>query len=384
MRRQSQTKTIFGPEPWKDVHGVTFLYWDRWLLRLAVEERDGLEGLVARFQADRKRNRGGYERRDAEAKLAQIDDLKGRLTKIQMTPRDVLGDDDASDKKLLTKSMTKAFEQSLSRLTPAMVDTPRRRLQARALRGWWPRFPASPARYEKELLGPRGRTDYYDWRMTMWLADDLGHHFDHLSHLAGSKAEQMALHRAAMTVMVESMGQADDSHASLSMVFEEVWNAYLAMPWEGTGILPDVFFRDLIEFTVWEEYGLVEGLAGFFRTLAPDEAAVVEAVFAEIIPELRDGGFEYQEARALCYRVDLLVGQGQHARFVEAAAELGSRAWMPILAMAKTALAAGHRQLALEIFTAADQPGMQREYLRAECVKLLGEAPRPTPLRRVT
>jgi hypothetical protein len=244
-----------------------------------------------------------------------------------------------------------------------MVNTPRRRLQARALRGWWPQFPTSPVPYEKELMGPRDRAAYYDWRMTMWLADDLGLHIDRLKHLAESEAEQMALHRAAATLIVESMESTDDSHASLGMLFEDVWNAYLAMPWERTGILPEVFFRDLIEFSVWEDYGLIDGLTEFFRTLALDDVAVVE--------------------NALRYRVDFLVGQGLHDRLVEAAAELGSRAWMPILAMAKAAVEAGRRPLAMAIFSAADQQGMQREYLRSECTMILGEPPRERPLRRV-
>lgn len=381
MRRRGQTTTIFGPEPWKEVQGVTFLYWDRWLLRLAVEEQDGLDGLVQRFEADRRRNRSGW--RDAEAKLSQIEDLGKRLTKIEMSPLEVLGDVDATDKKLLAKSKTKLIEQSLFRLSPAMVDTPRRRLQARALRGWWPQFPVSPAPYEKELMGPRDRSAYYDWRMTMWLADDVGHHIDRLKLLAESEAEQLALHRAAATLIVESMESTDDSHASLGMLFEDLWNAYLAMPWERTGILAEIFFRDLIEFSIWEDYGLVDGLTEFFRTLAPDDGAVVESVFIDVIPELREGGFDHHEEKALRYRVDFLVGQGMHDRFVEAAAELGSRAWMPILAMAKAAVDAGKRPLAMSIFSAADQPGMQREYLRAECSKMLGEPPRSSPLRRV-
>lgn len=86
---------IFGPEAWKEVEGVTFLYWDRWFLRLATEERDGLEGLVERFRSDRKQKRHGYERDDAEAKLAHLDDLKKRLGRL--SPRDVLGDADAAD-----------------------------------------------------------------------------------------------------------------------------------------------------------------------------------------------------------------------------------------------------------------------------------------------
>ncbi len=32
---------IFGTEPWREIAGVTFIYWDRCLLRLALDEPDG-------------------------------------------------------------------------------------------------------------------------------------------------------------------------------------------------------------------------------------------------------------------------------------------------------------------------------------------------------
>jgi CTP:molybdopterin cytidylyltransferase MocA len=56
---------------------------------------------------------------------------------------------------------------------------------------------------------------------------------------------------------------------------------------------------------------------------------------------------------------------------------------MPILAMAEAAMNAGKRNLALSVFAAADQPGIQREHLRELCVKLTGEMPASRSLRRV-
>jgi hypothetical protein len=46
------------------------------LLRLALDEPDGLEGLVRRFEADRRRARPSYEAEDAESKLSHLDDLR--------------------------------------------------------------------------------------------------------------------------------------------------------------------------------------------------------------------------------------------------------------------------------------------------------------------
>ena len=35
-----------GSEPWRAIDGVQFCHWDRWLLRLAVTEPQGLETLA--------------------------------------------------------------------------------------------------------------------------------------------------------------------------------------------------------------------------------------------------------------------------------------------------------------------------------------------------
>lgn len=58
---------------------------------------------------------------------------------------------------------------------------------------------------------------------------------------------------------------------------------------------------------------------------------------------------------------------------------------MPIVALAESAAAAGRKELAIEVFRAADQPGMHRDHLRDRCLKLTGvrlDDP-PPPLRVV-
>ena len=43
------------------------------------------------------------------------------------------------------------------------------------------------------------------------------------------------------------------------------------------------------------------------------------------------------------------------------------------MALAESALKADRHELALEVFRAADQPGMHRDYLRERCLVLTGE-----------
>ncbi|HZC99824.1 MAG TPA: hypothetical protein VFA46_06415 [Actinomycetes bacterium] len=49
---------------------------------------------------------------------------------------------------------------------------------------------------------------------------------------------------------------------------------------------------------------------------------------------------------------------------------------MPIVALAQTALAGGRRDLALEVFAAANRPGLHQDYLAARCLELTGQPPR--------
>jgi hypothetical protein len=48
---------------------------------------------------------------------------------------------------------------------------------------------------------------------------------------------------------------------------------------------------------------------------------------------------------------------------------------MPIVALARAAIARGRKDVAREVFAAADQPGLQRDYLRDRCVELTGSVP---------
>ena len=87
------------------------------------------------------------------------------------------------------------------------------------------------------------------------------------------------------------------------------------------------------------------------------------------------GGLDWRDA----------IGGRRFSRYVEAAAQLGSDHWMPIEAMAESALRSGRQELAVEVFRAADRPGFHQRHLRQRCLALTGvdiddegHDPRPT------
>jgi hypothetical protein len=52
---------------------------------------------------------------------------------------------------------------------------------------------------------------------------------------------------------------------------------------------------------------------------------------------------------------------------------------MPIVALAQAAITRGRHDIAREVFAAADQPGLQRDYLHERCTELTGTPPAATP-----
>lgn len=62
-----------------------------------------------------------------------------------------LADEERASLGLYRKAYLRVWKSGPHHRTSAMLDTPRKRLALRALRGHWERFPVSPARYEGTL-----------------------------------------------------------------------------------------------------------------------------------------------------------------------------------------------------------------------------------------
>ncbi|WP_437728227.1 hypothetical protein [Sorangium sp. So ce861] len=296
----------YGPEPWRVIDGVAFCHWDRWLLRLALAEPRGLDAIEREFRARAASERVGGDA--AEAMRAQVVDLRGRLARLARTPEGVLDAEEKASAWLLKKAWKRVWHDGPNRRTEAMRNTPRRRLEARALRGHWQRFPVSPARYEPEIRRVIDGHGCYDDRATGLLARFLEHQVDVLAVTATSDLERLSLHRAAMTVIIEVMDQVDDSLADMSEVFAASERAYLELARAHAGL--DGILRDLLELAVWEDYGLLRGVRGFLGALQEDHADLAVRELAAILSELRRERLDYQVARAVMLRRAVLAPWG--------------------------------------------------------------------------
>jgi hypothetical protein len=176
-------------------------------------------------------------------------------------------------------------------------------------------------------------------------------------------AERLALYRAFLTVHLEVMECADDSCGVLGDTYKEHLSKYWEIDVAATGIAPEVYFRDFLELATWEDYGLIDDMEAFFAGVGPEQVALIESILREIIAELRSHRLDYQVEKAMRHLGALYVAQRQYDAFVAA--------WK-----------VRKRDLAVEVFAAADQPGFHQEYLRKECEKLTGGP--PPPFRRKT
>ena len=283
-RRAEPHHFNYGPEPWKKVQGEEFTFWDRWLLT-AAHDLGGFEELVGALKG--RTALGQSKDLDVEAKCAHIRDLRSRLEHIPAAPLDVLGEE--PDTKLIRKATTKVLEQYVEdhHKTPAMIETPRHQLEARALRGYWDQFPVSPRQFEAGFTREIDKEGYYKLRKTWWLSERLQHMWtDAVGTVEGKPASTLALHRCVMTVLVETMTITDPSDGDIGILFKEVFAAYIGVGHQQGGIAPDTYVRDAIEFAAWEDYGLLDSLEGLFQKVGRDHGDMISQVFTETAAEL--------------------------------------------------------------------------------------------------
>jgi hypothetical protein len=302
----------YGPEPWRTLDGVAFCHWDRWLLRLAIAEPRGLPGIAAEFRRRTRARRAGGSSDDSEAMIAQVRDLESRLAVLGRAPHEILDDIERASDWLFKKAFRRVWHDGPNRRTEAMMRTPRRALEARALRGHWPRFPISPATYEPDLRSTVGQDgNYYDYRWAGALATMLESKIEMLAMVAPSHAHRLAIHRAAMTVIIETIDRVDDSGAEVSEMFRATEAAYLTLAREALSI--DGVRRDLLELAIWEDYGLFAGVDEFLAGLPEEHADAALRDLASIITELRRERLEYQLGKAIALRRRVMASADHHS-----------------------------------------------------------------------
>lgn len=363
---------VFGPEPWATVARAEWCHFDRWFALVAVTAFDGsLDALEAELVGRLRSSLHG--RADVEAKLSHLADLRVRLSAAGVDLASLAGVEDA-DKSTVAKAGRKVLDQALEdrAMTQAMRDTPAARLERRARFGHWDRFPANPDRWYDRLAGrrpashvPKGRT----FALTRQLRERL-RRFDGPRR---ALPDRLALYRAFHTVGVELAERGDDSYGNIGELRLDAFRAYVAIDWAAAGMAPEHYWQDLCELLVSEVYALTHQHETLpFQRVPAGQADLIEAILLGLAEEWRAAHHDYQADEALRLVAWLHLAGHRYTRYVEAARRLGSDHWMPIVALAESAMNGQRRDLALEVFRAADQPGMHRDHLRDRCLELTG------------
>ena len=159
-------------------------------------------------------------------------------------------------------------------------------------------------------------------------------------------AQRLALWRGLLTAGIEALGEVRDSDGELAGFLGESLATYARLPWQRSGIDAQVYFTDLCELCVWENHGLLyQRETAPFASVAVEHRDLVEALLWALAAELRGHRLGYAAEVAMALVAYLQAATGRLDRLVATAERLGSDQWMPVLALAQTALARGVRKL---------------------------------------
>ncbi len=379
---------VFGPEPWSELAGQPWSYWDLWFVAVAVSDHGGsLDELEAHFVGELRSHVDG--RQGAESKLSHLADLRSRLEAAGLIPADLATPEALADKRVLARARKKVSDRWMEgrTMTPAMIETPQVGLVRRARYGRWSAFPVDPGLYYKSFRRHVEVKDHISKYRSFAAVHRVEERLRSLDRPSLTAAQRLALYRAFHSAGLELADRTDDSHGNVGQLRRDAWHVYLGIDWQTTGLRAEDYWADLCDLVVFEDYGLdyEEETLPWLRVPA-GQAELIEGFLLSLASECRSHYLDYQAEKALQQLAWLALAGRRFSRYVEAAARLGSDHWKPIEAMAESALRSERRELAVEVFRAADRPGFHQQHLRRRCLALTGvdidderEGPRPKP-----
>jgi hypothetical protein len=363
--------------------GLHLTYWDLWFVLIAVRDFNGdLLGLARQLAAYRISRH--YQRSWVDRQQSHLLDLSRRLASAEVTIDQLIAaagdlmrtENKRADKFILEQS---ARERDWS---AAMRETPRQRHQEAALRGAWPLFPVSPDSFAAEVWSKFKTTGVYSENASFGVARKLDRFVERADKLLkkGCYAEAQALLRAWLTVVIELIKIADDSFGCIGDSFRTGFKTYLDIPLAETGIKESVFFPDLLDFLIWEDYGFTDNRTdGYFRKLTPEQADFCIAHLRKQIEQLAAELLTYQGENALTLLGQVVMEQGRLDQFIALAAEMGSREWGRIVNLVDCAMKKRKRELACQVFEAALTPGAHSKFLQGKYDQLKAGRWNPDP-----
>jgi len=341
-------------------------YWDLWFSIVAVLMHDGdLDRLADEIKAKKGEF---FDRHSTEHKRCHIRDLKRRLIEASIIPADIVlaaGDLAKKEKRRAIDRMTQTIYRERD-LSEPMIDTPRKRRSIHALRGYWDKFPDSPEFYAKKIGGHFRHRRYYSKNESFRVSETLDNYVQEAKKLiaADKAAQAQSLLRGLMTVIIELMQKTADSFGRIGMSFDDGFTAYLKIPLGETGIDERVFFADLLDFLIWEDYEFIDGgIKGYFRRLTEGQADLCVGHLRHEVAALLDDDLDYQSEEALTFLGQVIAEQERFDEFEDLAKQMGSRARRRIIRLVDRAIKRQKKPLAIKVFEAALTKGHYLDFL---------------------
>ncbi len=316
-------------------------------------------------------------REDTESKLSHLADLRARLDDVGLVPGDLATPEALAERGFLAKARKKLAVRYLQgrAKTPAMIDTPRVRLERRSRNGHWDSFPVNPDHYYRSFRRDVEVKDFVSENRSFSVVRRIEERLESLDEVGLAVVQRLALYRAFHTAGLELADRADDSFGKVGEMRSEAWHTYLGIDWQAAGMSPEDYWADLCDLVVFEDYGL-----GFEEETLPwsqvsnEQVGLVERLLQALEVECRAFHLDYPADNALEQLAWLAVTSQCFTRYVEVASRLGTRHWRVVETLAESALRSRRSDLAVEIFRAADRPGWHQKLLRESCLSLTGVA----------
>lgn len=350
----------------------TVTYWDLWLLILQDTHFAGdWAAMLKHFHAQAQAS--SWDSDKAEGIVNHALHLKQTLEKAGINPSDLIGGEASGFlKKQRTVAKHKLLEFKFKEYEASgwMINTPRRVRKSRSLRGYWEKFPISPLTFAPDIAAIFKTGKYYLESQSFKLEGKLSRFVDK----AESRLDvpgQLALYRAFLTVVLENMNGVDDSYGVIGDLYENVFEGYCNLHRAEIKLPLEVYFQDLLELLIWEDYGFTyDSLPKFFFSLSKLEVSIAEAILRKEWQELDALRLDYQSQEALTMLGLLYAGQFMFDQFIPIAAVMGTSAWKRITILAGAAEKRKKYDLALGIYEACLRPGRHEDYLRKEYEQL--------------
>jgi hypothetical protein len=240
------------------------------------------------------------------------------------------------------------------------------------MQGAWPDFPVDPTVVYETLEPYVDEADHVGKGGTFELVQELEEEIQaSIDAVAGDPAQVLASRRAALTAVQEVAHRVDDSYGLVAELGEAAWSAYVSTPWRDL-IHEKAYWYDVAQLVAFDDYAHLHGNETLpWRQARAADLRVLRDVVIALAEEYTAARLAYhaQEARVALGWVHMATRCFTH--YADAARDLGSEHWRPVVALAESALRGRRPDVAAAVFDAADQPGPHRDFLRNRRHELL-------------